>query len=116
LEHVERAKGRLTVHEVVKRDDGSFALFVNRKLHAATRSAMTNDRIKLDPLVNQLVRFKLHELAETKDGVIRAFDEQGYWVEGGSLAQYLKSTSPGSDAESAVQFIQIKRIHWIQRA
>ena len=75
---------------------------------------MTNERIKLDPLVNQLVRFKLHELAETKDGVIRAFDEQGYRVEGG--AQYLKSTSPGTDAESAVQFIQIKRIHWIQRA
>jgi len=74
---VERAKGRLTVHEVVKRDDGSFALFVNRKLHAETRSAMTNERIKLDPLVNQLVRFKLHELAETKNGVIRAFDEQG---------------------------------------
>ena len=40
------------------------------------------ERIKLDPLVNQLVRFKLHELEETKEGMIRAFDEHGYWIEG----------------------------------
>ncbi len=45
---------------------------------------MTIERIKLDPLVNRLVRFKLHELADTKDAVIRTFDEQGYWIEGGT--------------------------------
>jgi hypothetical protein len=33
-----------------------------------------------------LVRFKLHELSELKEGIIRAFDQQGYWIEGGSLA------------------------------
>jgi hypothetical protein len=77
---------------------------------------MTNERIKLDPLLNRLVRFKLHELAETKDAVIRAFDEQGYWIEGGSLAHYLKNTSPASDVASEFQFIEYKRIHWIQNA
>ena len=74
------------------------------------------ERIKLDPLVNQLVRFKLHELEETKEGMIRAFDEHGYWIEGGSLAEYLQRTSPGAVGASAVQFLEHKRIHWIQKA
>ncbi len=77
---------------------------------------MKNERIKLDPLVNRLVRFKLHELAEPKDAVIRAFDQQGYWIEGGSLAEYLRSTSPGSDVTSEFQFVEYKRIQWIQKA
>ena len=74
-----------------------------------------NERIRLDPLVNKLVRFKLHELSEMKEGTIRAFDEQGYWIEGGSLAQYLRDTSPGADPTSDVQFIEHKRIHWFQK-
>jgi len=77
---------------------------------------MTDERIKLDPLVNQLVRFKLHELTEVKDATIRGLDKHGYWVQGGSLVQYLKDTSPGADASSTVQFIEYKRIHWIQKA
>ncbi len=72
-------------------------------------------RIKLSTRINELVRFKLHELADMKEGVIRAIDQHGYWIEGGSLAEYLGSTSPGADAHSAVQFIEFKRIHWIQR-
>jgi hypothetical protein len=76
---------------------------------------MANERIKLDPLVNQLVRFKLHELAEMKEGIIRAFDEHGYWIEGGSLAEYLRITSPCADVASGVQFVEHKRIHWIQK-
>ncbi len=74
-----------------------------------------NERIRLDPLVNKLVRFKLHELSEMKEGTIRAFDGQGYWIEGGSLAQYLRDTSPGADPTSDVQFIEHKRIHWFQK-
>lgn len=74
------------------------------------------EKIKLDPLVNQLVRFKLHELTEMKDSIIRSFDEHGYWIEGGSLADYLRSTSTGGDVTSNVQFIGYKRIHWIQKA
>lgn len=76
---------------------------------------MTNQRVKLDPLVNQLARFKLHETAELKEGTIRSFDEHGYWIEGGSLAEYLRKTSPGGDAASEIQFIEYKRIHWLQK-
>jgi len=72
--------------------------------------------IKLDPLVNQLVRFKLHEIEEMKEGIIRAFDNEGYWIEGGSLAQYLQSTSPGGNVTSNSQFLESKRIHWFQKA
>jgi len=77
---------------------------------------MTIERIRLDPLVNRLVRFELHELAETKDAVIRAFDEQGYWIEGGSLAEYLKTSSPANDVASEFQFIEYRRIQWIKKA
>jgi hypothetical protein len=77
---------------------------------------LTFDQIRLDPLVNRLVRFKLHEVDEIKESVIRAFDDQGYWIEGGSLAQYLKSTSPASDIGPDYQFIEFKRIQWIQKA
>lgn len=63
---------------------------------------MTNERIKLDPLVNQLVRFKLHELEETKDGVIRGF---GLDLPHGLLALTLGSVFAiltGSVGENAV--------------
>jgi len=43
---------------------------------------MTNDshlvpgeRIKLSTHINELVRFKLHEIADMKEGVIRAIDQ-----------------------------------------
>jgi len=73
-------------------------------------------RIKLSTHINELVRFKLHEIVEMKEGVIRAIDQHGYWIEGGSLADYLQSTSPGADAQSKVQFVEFKRMHWMQRA
>lgn len=63
---------------------------------------MTNERIKLDALVNQLVRFKLHELEETKDGVIRGF---GLGLLHGLLALTLGSVFAiltGSVGENAV--------------
>ena len=75
-----------------------------------------NETIRLDPLINRLVRFKLHEAAEMKEGIVRAYDRDGYWIEGGSLAQYLRSTSPGDDGASDVQFLEFKRIHWIRKA
>lgn len=76
---------------------------------------VTGERIKLSTHVNELVRFKLHELTEIKEGVIRAIDRHGYWIEGGSLAEYLRNTTPGTDTRSAVQFVEFKRIHWMQR-
>ena len=94
-----------------------------RKIPITLKTRMTNipdlvpgQRIKLSTHINELVRFKLHELADIKEGVIRAIDQHGYWIEGGSLAEYLRSTSPGADAHSEVQFIEFKRIHWMQKA
>lgn len=72
-------------------------------------------RIKLSTNINKLVRFKLHELTDMKESVIRAIDQHGYWIEGGSLAEYLRKTAPGADAQSEVQFIEFERIHWTQR-
>ena len=77
---------------------------------------LPGQRIRLSTHINEFVQFKLHELTAMKEGVIRAIDEQGYWIEGGSLAEYLRSTSPGTDSNAAVQFIEFKRIHWMQKA
>lgn len=74
-----------------------------------------NERIKLDPLINKLVRFKLRELLDTREGTIRAFDGEGYWIEGGSLAEYLRATGSGADATSQVQFLEYNRIQWFQK-
>src|ERR1700736_3733767 len=48
------------------------------------------------------------------EGVILAFDRNGYWIEGGSIVEYLRNTTPGPDAASKLQFIEDKRIHWAQ--
>jgi hypothetical protein len=77
---------------------------------------LPGQRIRLSTHINELVRFKLHELADMKEGAIRAIDQHGYWIEGGSLGEYLRSTSPGADAHAAVQFIEFKRVHWMQKA
>lgn len=69
--------------------------------------------MKLDPLVNQLVRFKLHECADTYEATILAFDETGYWVRGGSLCSYLNNEASRGDADTA--FIEFRRIHSIQK-
>jgi len=87
------------------------------KLRMADNSDFVpGQRIRLRTLINERVRFKVHELTDTKEGVIRAIDQQGYWIEGGSLAEYLQGTSPGTDGLSEIQFIGFKRIHWIQNA
>ena len=77
---------------------------------------MPSEKVKLSTLTNECVRFKLHEIAELKEGVIRAIDRHGYWIEGGSLAEYLRSTTPGADTQSEIQFLEFKRVHWKQRA
>jgi hypothetical protein len=79
-------------------------------------SDSAGEGIKLSTHISELVRFKLRELTEMQEGVIRAIDRNGYWIEGGSLAEYLRSTSPGADAQSDIQFVEFKRIHWQQKA
>jgi hypothetical protein len=70
--------------------------------------------IKLDPLVNQRVIFKLHAEVSTMDATILGYDDVGYWVKGGTLAEHLKK-SDVSDSESDIRYLEIKRIQWLQR-
>jgi len=75
-----------------------------------------DELIKLSAhLINEVVRFKLHEIAEMKEGVIRAVDQDGFWIQGGSLCEYLKRASPGAIVNSSVQFVEVKRIQWMDR-
>jgi hypothetical protein len=45
--------------------------------------------IKLNPLVNQRVIFKLRTETSTMDATILGYDDAGYWIKGGTLAEYL---------------------------
>ena len=79
------------------------------------RKREMDNRAKLDPLVNELVRFKLYESAEMYEATILSFDETGYWVRGGSLCEYLKSSGREDDANSDTRYLESRRIHWLQR-
>jgi len=79
------------------------------------RKREMDNRVKLDPLVNELVRFKLHESPNMYEATILAFDETGYWVRGGSLCEYLKSLGAEDGASSDTRYLEIRRIHWMQR-
>ena len=68
--------------------------------------------MKLDPLINRLVTFKLKDRPETLYGTIRAFDADGYWVEGGTIADHLPL---GNDRDSAFRYLLFSRIEWFQR-
>jgi hypothetical protein len=70
--------------------------------------------IKLDPLVNQRVIFKLHGEKSTMDATILAFDDAGYWIKGGTLAERLKQET-GSSLESDVHYLEIRKIEWLQK-
>jgi hypothetical protein len=67
--------------------------------------------VKLDPLINHLVTFKLKDCPETLYGTIRAFDEHGYWIEGGTIAGQLQL---GDDKDGAVRYLEFNRIEWLQ--
>jgi len=76
---------------------------------------MNEGIVKLDPLLNQLVRFKLLESPETFEATILAFDETGYWVRGGSLCDYLKNTTTPHSVDTDVQFVEFRQIRSIQK-
>lgn len=72
-----------------------------------------SDHIKLDPMVGQLVRVQLHELADTLEATILSFDESGYWLKGGSLCEFLQAQRPNTENPD-VHHLEFKRIYWIQ--
>jgi hypothetical protein len=72
------------------------------------------ERIKLDPLLNRRVIFKLRCEASTMDATILGYDDAGYWIKGGTLAEHLKRTDV-SDSHSDVRYLEIVRIEWLQK-
>jgi hypothetical protein len=59
------------------------------------------EHIKLDPLVNQRVIFKLRSETSTMDATILGSDDAGYWIKGGTLAEHLENDEV-SDSETDV--------------
>ena len=72
------------------------------------------EEIKLDPLVNQRVIFKLRSETSTMDATILGYDDAGYWIKGGTLAEHLKRINV-SDSQSDVRYLEIRQIEWLQK-
>jgi hypothetical protein len=72
------------------------------------------ERIRLDPLVNQCVIFKLRSEVSPMDATILCYDNAGYWIKGGTLAEHLKKDDV-SDSETDVRYLEIRRIEWLQK-
>jgi hypothetical protein len=64
--------------------------------------------------VNQRVIFKLRTEKSTMDAVILGYDDAGYWIKGGTLAEHLKQASV-SDSESDVRYLEISQLEWLQK-
>ena len=67
------------------------------------------ERIKLDPLINRRVIFKLYD-QEPMEATVLSFDDTGYWIRGGTLAHFL------SGSKEQVCFLEFRRIQWLQAA
>jgi hypothetical protein len=68
--------------------------------------------MKLDPLLNRRVIFKLHG-KEPLDSTIIKKDEAGYWIRGGTLPQHLDDTNC-SLPENDVRYLEFTRIEWMR--
>jgi hypothetical protein len=72
-----------------------------------------SERIQLDPLINRRVIFKLHGQESAMDATILSYDANGYWIQGGTLADYLTNASL-SNLESDIRYLEISKIEWIK--
>ena len=70
--------------------------------------------MKLDPLLNRRVIFKLHGM-DPLDSTILKQDETGYWIRGGTLALQLEQSNC-SLPESDVRYLEFTRIEWLRAA
>ena len=48
--------------------------------------------MNLDPLINRRVIFKSRGHDATMDAMILRYDENGYWIKGGTLAEFLSDS------------------------
>jgi hypothetical protein len=85
------------------------------KLRTEEGKSIVTERIKLDPLVNRRVIFKLHGQAETMDATILSYDNSGYWIKGGSLAAFLGSAGR-SQTGNDICYLEFGRIEWFKAA
>jgi hypothetical protein len=74
---------------------------------------MSEERIKLDPLINRRVIFKLRDHEQTLEATILGFDETGYWVRGGTLCDFLPRRE---SLHTDIRFLEFTRIQWFQAA
>lgn len=68
--------------------------------------------MKLDPLLNRRVIFKLHGM-DPLDSTIIKQDETGYWIRGGTLAAQLSQTNC-SVLDNDVRYLEFTRIEWLR--
>ena len=68
--------------------------------------------MKLDPLFNRRVIFKLHGM-DPLDSTILKQDATGYWIRGGTLATHLNQ-SDCSLPDSDVRYLEFSRIEWLR--
>jgi hypothetical protein len=67
--------------------------------------------MKIDPLINRRVIFKLRGHDTTMDATILRYDENGYWIRGGTLANYL-TENPVSEPSNDVRYLEFVKIEW----
>jgi hypothetical protein len=70
--------------------------------------------MKLDPLLNRRVIFKLHGM-DPLDSTILKKDETGYWIRGGTLAPRLDQPNC-SQPDNDVRYLEFTRIEWLRAA
>jgi len=70
--------------------------------------------MKLDPLINRRVIFKLYGQAPMESTIL-GHDDTGWWIKGGTLAAYLRAAD-AEEADDAVQFLELTRVEWFHAA
>jgi hypothetical protein len=68
--------------------------------------------MKLDPLLNRRVIFKLRGM-DPLDSTIIKKDEAGYWIRGGALAGQLDQSNC-SVPDNDVRYLEFTRIEWLR--
>jgi hypothetical protein len=68
--------------------------------------------MKLDPLLNRRVIFKVRGMDALDSTVIKR-DETGYWIRGGTLAPRLDQSNC-SLPENDVRYLEFTRIEWLR--
>jgi hypothetical protein len=69
--------------------------------------------MKLQPLLNRRIIFKLHGM-DPLDATILKQDATGYWIRGGTLAPQLALTNCSQDND--VRYLEFTRIEWLRAA